>query len=303
MFDLEALSTFVEIAEAGSVSAAARRLGLPKSVVSRRLVRLEQDLGAQLIVRTTRGMALTEAGTSLRERALRIVAELEAAREEIAPEGDVRGSLRISAPLSFGATHLAPVFAELARRHAKLHIHAAYSDRFVDLVGEGFDVAVRLGYLPDSNLVVRRIAAVGGKCVASPEYLEAHGTPLTPEEVLGHECLLQPAEVWRFVSEGQTTTVRPQGRFKADNGTAIVAAAIAGLGIARLPDFLIDEHIASGALKTLLVDYPPPQAGLYLLRPRGDFSPRKVRVLADILVERFGADVTKTGAFHKVRHS
>jgi DNA-binding transcriptional LysR family regulator len=294
MFDLETLSTFVEIAEAGSVSAAARRLALPKSVVSRRLVRLEQDLSAQLIARTTRGMALTEAGASFREHAIRIVAEFEAAREAIHPEGEVRGSLRISAPLSFGATHLAPVFAELARRHEKLHILAAYSDRFVDLVGEGFDVAVRLGYLPESNLVVRRIAPVSGKCVASSEYLETHGTPRTPEEVLGHECLLQVNEVWRFVSEGKTITVRPQGRFKADNGTAVTAAAVAGLGIARLPDFLVDTHIASGTLKPLLVDYPPPEAGLYVLRARGEFASRKVRVLTDILLERFGGGLTQS---------
>jgi DNA-binding transcriptional LysR family regulator len=292
MFDLETLSAFLEIADAGSVSAAARRLSLPKSIVSRRLARLEEDLGAQLVVRTTRGLALTEAGTSFREHAMRVVAELEAARDAVDSKGDVRGGLRISAPLSFGATHLAPVIADLARRHEKLHILAAYSDRFVDLVGEGFDAAVRLGYLPESNLVVTRIAPVSGKCVASPEYLEAHGTPRVPEDVLEHQCLSQVNEVWRFVSHGETTTIRPRGRFKADNGTAIIAAAVAGLGIARLPDFLVDAHIDSGALEPLLVDYPPPDAGLYVVRPPGAPASRKVRVLTDILVERFGRGLT-----------
>jgi DNA-binding transcriptional LysR family regulator len=288
MFDLEDLSTFVEVADAGGVTAAARRLGLPKSIVSRRLVRLEQDLGAQLLARTTRGAALTEAGASFREHAARVVAEFEAAREAVSPEGDVCGRLRIAAPLSFGPTHLAPVLADLARRHPKLHVHAAYSDRFVDLVGEGFDAAVRVGYLTDSNLVARRIAPLRGKIVASPEYIKAHGTPRTPEELLKHECLMQGTESWRFVSNGKTITVRPQGRFKADNGVALTVAAIAGIGIAALPDFLIEAHIASGALQPVLVDYPPPEIGIYVVRPPGEFAPRKVRTLIDILVERFG---------------
>lgn len=287
MPDLEDLSTFVEVADAGGVTAAARRLGLPKSIVSRRLVRLEQGLGAQLLARTTRGAALTEAGASFREHAARVVAELQAAREAISPEGDVSGRLRVAAPLTFGPTHLAPVLAELARRHPKLHVHAAYSDRFVDLVSEGFDAAVRVGYLPDSNLVARRIAPLRGKCVASPEYVKAHGAPRTPEELLEHECLLQGTEAWRFMANGKTLSVRPRGRFKADNGVALTAAAVAGLGIAALPDFLIDAHIASGALVPVLVDYPPPEAGIYVVRPPGEFAPRKVRVLIDILLERF----------------
>lgn len=294
MFDLDDLSTFVEVADAGGVTAAARRLGLPKSIVSRRLVRLEQELGAQLLARTTRGAALTEAGATFREHAARVVAEAVAAREAISPEGEVCGRLRIAAPLSFGTTHLAPVFAELARRHPKLHVHAAYSDRYVDLVGEGFDVGVRLGFLPDSNLVARRIAPMRGKCVATPEYIKAHGAPRTPEELLNHECIMQGAEAWRFISNGKTITVRPQGRLKADSGTALAAAALAGLGIAALPDFLIDAHIASGALVPVLMDYPTPEGGLYVVRPPGEFAPRKVRALIDILVEYFGEGLTQT---------
>lgn len=288
MLDLEDLSTFVEVADAGGVTAAARRLGLPKSIVSRRLVRLEQDLGAQLLARTTRGAALTEAGASFREYAARVVAELLAARDAISPEGEVCGRLRIAAPLTFGPTHLAPVLAELARRHPQLHVHTSYSDRFVDLVNEGFDAAVRVGFLPDSNLVARRIAPLRGRCVASPEYLEAHGEPRTPEALLEHECLMQGTETWRFASNGKTISVRPQGRFKADNGVALAAAALAGLGIVALPSFVIEAHIASGALKPVLNEYPPPEAGMYVVRPPGEFAPRKVRALIDILVERFG---------------
>jgi DNA-binding transcriptional LysR family regulator len=288
MFDLELLCTFVEVADAGGVSAAARRLGLPKSIVSRRLQRLEQDLGAQLLARTTRGASLTEAGANLREHAVRAIAELEAAREAVSPEGDVPGRLRIAAPLSFGATHLAPALAELASRHPRLHIHTSYSDQYVDLVGEGFDVGIRVGFLADSNLIGRKIAPLCGMCVASPAYLSAHGTPSTPQDLVQHECLLQGNETWRFIVNGKAVSIRPQGRFKADNGSALLAAALANLGIAALPDFLADGSIAAGTLIPILTDFPSPEAGIYVVRPPGSAAPRKVRALIDILIEWFG---------------
>jgi len=289
MPDLADLETFVTVADAGGVSPAARRLGLPKSVVSRRLKRLEDELGAVLLTRTTRGAALTEAGATFREHAARVCAEMEAARDSIAPEGDVRGLLRVAAPLSFGPTHLAPVLAELARRYPKLQVHAAYGDRFVDLVNDGFDAAIRLGFMPDSNLVARRIASMCGKVVASPAYLAAHGAPRTPDELLQHPALMQGTESWRFLDDGKVVAVHPQGRFKADNGQALVAGALAGLGVAALPEFLIEEHIASGALVQVLVDYPIPEAGLYVVRPPGRHPPRKVCVLTEILLEKFGS--------------
>src|SRR5229473_4609157 len=178
--NLEDLQTFVEVADAGGVSPAARRLGVSKSIVSRRLFRLESELGIQLLARTTRGAALTEAGVTFREHAARVCSELDIARETIMPAGDLRGRLRIAAPLSFGTTHLAPVLAQLARRHPRLQVHANYSDRFVDIVGEGFDAAVRVGYLADSNLIARRIGPIHGKLVASPVYVREHGAPETP---------------------------------------------------------------------------------------------------------------------------
>jgi len=285
--DLDDLCTFVEVADAGGVSPGARRLGISKSIVSRRLARLEEALGVQLLSRTTRGAALTEAGKSFREHAARITSEIDTVQEAISPEGDVRGLLRVAAPLSFGPTHLAPVLAELARRHPLLHVHAAYSDRFVDLVGEGFDVAVRLGILPDSNLVARRICAIHGKFVVSPDYLAAHGAPQTPDDLLSHEALMQGTESWRLVDRGRPIVLRPCGRFKADNGAALLAAALAGLGVAALPDFLVDAHVDSGALIPVLSNYPLPEAGMFVVRPPGDFPTRKVKVLTDILVEYF----------------
>lgn len=286
--DIEDLQTFVEVAHAGGVSPAARRLGVSKSIVSRRLVRLEDELGIQLLARTTRGAALTEAGAAFREHAARVCAEMDLARETILPAGDLQGLLRIGAPLTFGPTHLAPVFAELARRHPRLQVHAYYSDRFVDIVGEGFDCAVRLGYLSDSNLIAHRVARMCGKLVASPDYIREHGVPETPDELLAHQALMQGTESWRFMDGDKMISVHPQGRFKADNGTALAAAAVAGLGIAALPDFLIANHVASGALVPVMTRYPPPEAGLYVVRPPGQHPARKIRALTELLIEHFG---------------
>ena len=286
--DLEDLRTFVEVADAAGVSPAARRLGVSKSIVSRRLLRLEAELGIQLLARTTRGAALTEAGVTFREHAARVCAEIDNARETILPAGDLRGRLRIAAPLSLGPTVLAPVFAEMARRHPLLHLHACYSDRFVDIVGEGFDCAIRVGYLSDSNLIARHVGPIYGKLVASPDYIREHGTPETPDELFTHEALMQGTETWQFIDGDKTISVHPQGRFKADNGAALAAAAVAGLGIAWLPDCLTEDHLTSGALVPVMTRYPVPTAGVFVVRPPGQHPARKVRVLIELLIEHFG---------------
>ncbi len=285
--DIEALRTFVEVADAGGVSPAARRLGVAKSVVSRHLARLEAELGVQLLARTTRGASLTEAGATFREHAARICNEVDTAMETLLPSGELRGRLRIAAPLSFGPTHLAPVLADMARRHPQLHVHTCYSDRFVDLVSEGFDCAIRIGYLQDSNLVARRVGPLYGKLVASPAYIEAHGAPQSPDELASHEALMQGTEAWMFLDGERTVTVHPRGRFKADNATALVAAAVAGLGVAWLPDGITDDHVASGALVPVMTRYPPPPAGIYVVRPPGPHPSRKVRALTELLIACF----------------
>src|SRR5579863_6352301 len=286
--DLEDVRTFVDVADAGGVSSAARRLGVSKSIVSRRLFRLEAELGVQLLARTTRGAALTEAGVTFREHAARVCAEIDIALETIMPAGELRGRLRIAAPLSLGPTHLAPVFAELARRHPLLHVHASYSDRFVDIIGEGFDCAIRVGYLNDSNLIARRVGPITGKLVASPDYVREHGAPKTPDELPTHQALMQGTETWQFIDGDKTISIHPQGRFKADNGTALAAAAVAGLGIAALPDFLTEKERASGALVALMNSYPLAEGGIFIVRPPGQHPARKVRVLAELLIEHFG---------------
>lgn len=285
--DIEDLRTFVEVADAGGVTSAALRLGISKSMVSRRLIRLEAELGTQLLARTTRGAALTEAGATFRDYAARVCAEIDVARETILPAGELCGRLRIAAPLSFGPTHFAPVLADMARRHPQLHIHTSYSDRFVDLVAEGFDCAIRVGTLQDSSLIARRIGPLHGKFVASPDYIRTHGSPETPEELVAHQALMQDMETWQLMDGDRVMTVNPRGRFKADSGVALAVAAAAGLGIAALPDYLIQDYMASGALVPVMTRHPPPPAGIFIVRPPGQHPARKVRVLTEMLIECF----------------
>lgn len=287
--DIEDLRTFVEVADAGGITSAALRLGVSKSMVSRRLSRLEAELGVQLLARSTRGASLTEAGATFRDYAARVSAEIEAARDTILPANELRGRLRIAAPLSFGPTHFASVLADMALRHPQLQIQTSYSDRFVDLIAEGFDCAIRIGTLQDSNLMAKRVGPLYGKFVASPAYIKAHGSPETPEELVTHQALMQGMETWQVMDGDKILTIRPQGRFKADNGAALVVAAAAGLGIASLPDGLTQDYLESGALVAVMKNHPPPPVGIYVVRPPGQHPSRKVRVLTEILIECFDA--------------
>jgi len=286
--DIEELRTFVEVADARGVTPAARRLGVSKTIVSRRLARLEQDLGVQLLARTTRGAALTEAGATFRDYAARVCSEIDIAKEAILPLGDLRGRLRIAAPLSFGPTHFAAVVSQMARRHPQLQIQTCYTDRFVDLIAEGYDCAIRVGHLQDSALIARRVGPLFGKLVASPAYIEAHGAPETPDELLNHEAVMQGTETWQFMDGDQIVTVHPHGRFKADNGISLVAAALEGIGVAYLPERLVADHISSGALVPIMTRHPIPPAGIFVVRPPGQHPARKVRILTEMLMECFG---------------
>jgi DNA-binding transcriptional LysR family regulator len=292
--DIDGLRTFVEVADAGGVSPAARRLGVSKSIVSRRLAQLEAEIGVQLLARTTRGAALTEAGITFRDYAARACAEIDVARETILPAGELRGRLRVAVPLTFGPTHFAHVLADMARCHPQIHIHTSYSDRFVDLIAEGFDCAIRVGHLQDSNLIARCVGPIYGKCVASPAYIKAHGAPETPQELLTHQALMQGTESWQLTDGDEIIAVHPQGRFKADNGTALLAAAVAGLGIAYLPDGLTREYVASGALVPVMTRHLPPPAGVYVVRPPSQHPSRKVRVLTELLIECFEGAVQQS---------
>jgi DNA-binding transcriptional LysR family regulator len=296
MSELDDLRSLVEVLECGSFSAAAHRLGLSKSIISRRIARMEAEFGTRLLSRTTRGVSPTEAGLDLKARAERILADYEEARDAVTHRGgDVTGRLRLSVPLSFGVQHVAPLLAELAARHPGLEMDVSYSDRLVDLIGERVDAAIRIGTLPDSSLVARRVAPVHSVVVASPEYLARHGTPQTPDDLASHECLLYSGSMtlgWQFQSGRRTVSVRPNGRLRSDNGSAIVEWAKAGLGITLLPTFVASDAIEAGAVTPILRDHPTPEYGIYVLRPPGHYLPAKVRVLIDLLADRFGGRPT-----------
>ena len=294
MIELDDMRCFVEVVESGGFNRAATRLRLSKSIVSRRIARMEADLGTRLLSRTTRGISPTEAGLEFKARSERILAEFDEAREAVAQHsGEVVGRLRLSAPLSFGVHHVAPILEDLAKRHPRLEMDVSFSDRIIDLIGERFDAAIRIGTLQDSSLVARRIGPVRSLLVASPDYLARNGRPATPADLTAHECLIYTGRTgadWKFRSGKRWTSVRPTGRLRSDSGEAIVAWAMAGLGIAEAPTFLLADAIESSALEPLLLDYPTPDYGIYVVRPPGTNVPGKVRVLIDTLVERFGGE-------------
>ena len=287
MISFEDMQTFVEVADGGGITVAAKRLGLPKSIVSRRLVRLESELGVQLLARTTRGASLTEAGASFREHAARMCLEMDVAREEMLPTGELRGRLRVAVPSSFGPGHFAPALAELARRHPLLQLHAHYSDRYVDLVAEGFDCGIRVGYLQDSSLTARKIGVFPVSLFANPEYLRVHGVPQKPSDLLEHQAILQGTESWKVSDGSRTVIVSGQGRFKADSAAGIAEGTAAGLGVAALPVVIAQSYLEAGTLTPIMEQYSLPEVGIYIVRPPGSHVSRKVRVLIDFFVERF----------------
>lgn len=292
MSDLSDMRLFVEVIESGGFNRAAARLGVSKSIVSRRVAALETDLGARLLSRTTRGISPTEAGLEFKRRCESILADVAEAREAVARHGgEMIGRLRVSVPLVFGTHYIAPILAELALRHPRLEIDVSFSDRPVDLIDDHFDAAIRIGPLGDSSLVSRRIAPVRTALVASPAYLDRRGRPRLPADLLQHDCLIYAsvnALDWQFRVGKRWVSVRPTGRVRADNGEATVRFAVAGLGIAYAQDFLVAQELRSGALELVLPQYSTPEYGVHVLRPPGLHVPAKVRALTDALVERFG---------------
>lgn len=289
MMDLADLEVFVKTASLGGLTRASERLGISKSIISRRLSRLEEEVGMRLLNRTTRGISLTEAGTELLIRAERILAEEAEARAVLAGrDGELAGRLRLAASVSFGIAHLAPALAEFALRHPRIELDVSYGDRLHDIVGEGFDAALRIGRLENSSLIARQLAPLHLIVAASPGYLERRGTPRVAQDLSRHELLIYTGTrdpgVWQL---GARSSVRVQGRIRSDSGEALRAAAIAGLGIGLFPRFMIHDQLVSGSLVPLLADYPIPVLGLYVVRPPGALSP-KLKALSDYLAEYFG---------------
>ncbi|MFL6844176.1 MAG: LysR family transcriptional regulator [Allosphingosinicella sp.] len=289
--DLLDVLAFVRVAETGAFSRAAERMGMSKSILSRRVARLEAQLGARLLTRTAQGAQPTDVGQAYYERAAKVLAELEAAEEVVAEAvTKVAGPIRLSAPLSFGVQHLAPALALFAAEHPGVELDISFDDRAVDLAAGGFDLAVRIGTLRDSALVARRIAPVRKVPAASPAYLDARGRPERPGDLAGHDILLYANEQWRFRVAGKWEYVRGTPRLRADNGEMLRSAAEAGLGICILPSFIAAPGFERGTLEPLLRDYPLEEGGLYALMPPGRSTTARVRALVDFLAERFGPE-------------
>jgi len=289
--DLLDVLAFVRVVETGSFARAAERLGLSKPVVSRRVARLEERLGARLLTRTARGAQPTGVGQAYYARAAAILADLEAAQEVVAEAvTQVAGPIRLSAPLSFGVAHLAPALAEFAKLHPAVELDIEFEDRNVDLAGGGYDLAVRIGRLADSALVARRIAPVRKHVLAAQAYLDAHGMPQRPADLAGHQMLVYGNEQWRFRVGERWENVRVQARMRTNNGEMLRAAAVAGLGICILPSFIAAPAIEDGSLEVILRDYPLEEGALHAVMPPGRAVTARVRALVDFLVARFGPE-------------
>ena len=286
------LSMFVAVVDSGGISAAAERLGVAKSAVSRRLADLEGRLGAQLLRRTTRRLTLTDSGRAFHERAKNILADLEEAEQSVSQaHGALRGRLKVALPLAYGIRHVGPLITEFMALHPAVEFDLDFNDRRIDLMQEGFDLAIRVARLPDSSLIARRLAPVPSALCASPDYLARRGTPARAADLAGHAALvysnLANPDTWNFVGpEGQPGSVKVPVRLRANNGEFLTRAAIAGQGIILHPTFYLDEAIRAGELVPLLTDHAWPQVNAYAVYPPTRHLSRRVRALVDFLAER-----------------
>ncbi|MDE2600108.1 MAG: LysR family transcriptional regulator [Rhodocyclaceae bacterium] len=294
MSQLEDMQIFVSAVDAQSFTAAADRLGLSKQFISRRIMALEERLGARLLVRTTRKLSVTDTGHLYYERALKIIEEVGETEQLIGSRNaSPRGTLRISAPVSFGTLHLGAAVARFMAQCPEIHIEMDLNDRLVDIVGEGYDMAIRIGQLADSSLIARQIAPVQMVACASPAYFKQRGKPQTPLDLKQHDCLLygHSANVeWTFSQPdgGKLLHVPVRGRLRANNGEVGCAAALAGLGIALLPTFIAGAALRSKSLVTILDRYAPPPLTIYAVYPQHRQASLAIKAFSDFLRTTFG---------------
>jgi DNA-binding transcriptional LysR family regulator len=289
--DFEAWAIFACVVEHRSFSGAATAIGVSKATVSKAIARLEAQLGTALFHRTSRRLTLTDSGTALAERAGRILAEAQAAEEAAIDSAKApSGMVRIAAPITFGIRFVADAIADLLVAYPGIQIDLRLSDARVDIVADGFDIALRIADLPDSSLRARRLAPIRARVVAAPAHLEQHGTPAHPADLAHHACFLYANAIgtWQFrKADGEEAAVRPAGPLITDNGDAMMPALLAGLGIARLPDFIIDRELADGRLVEILADWSPMNIALHLLTPPSTLRPARVELVIEFLSQRF----------------
>ena len=291
--DLEAWAIFAKVAETGSFAKAAAELAISQPTVSKALTRLESRLKTTLFHRTSRRMSLTASGQASLERAARILSEGEAVEAEVTEQSkNLRGPIRIAAPMSFGVSHLAPALPAFMALHPDVAPDLHFSDELIDMVADGFDVALRISTLPDSSLLARRLCTVRLLLVGAPSYFEKHGRPVHPRDLATHRALryvhARAGEAWRFrhPQHGDFAQVVP-GNLRANNAEALVPALRAGLGLALQPEFLAWQDLQSGVLQTVLDDWQVPSIALHIVTPPGRARPARVQALIEFLAHHF----------------
>jgi len=293
MLKLDGIASFVAIAESGSISEAARRLNLTKSVVSERLAEVERVLGASLLHRTTRKISLTEDGAAFLEKAIHIIHEVDDAVADMAVRrGTLSGPLRISAPVTFGRMHLGPALYPFLARHPLLQVTLDLDDRRVDAASEGYDAVIRHGALEDSRLVAWQLAASQRLLVASPDYLLQHGTPVTEKDLHSHRGIFytnRGVSDWRFEGPNGALVIRANVALRVNNGDMMLDATLAGLGIALLPSFIAGAAIKSGALQVIDVGVATAIESIYVAHPEGRRASAKLKALVECLRQAFGS--------------
>lgn len=291
MDHLSGLLVFTKVAERESFTAAARDLKLSKSAVSKQLARLEDRLGVQLIHRTTRRLHLTEVGRTFYERAKQVVEDAEAAEQAVSSlHSELRGTLRINSPLSYGIRKISPLLPEFMTRHPDLKVDISFSDRQMDLIEDGFDMGIRIAQLADSSLIARRLGQTKLVLAASPKYWQEHGKPKHPSELSSHKCLLYDYRAtpndWQFQGPQGAFSVHVDGTFRTNNGDALLSAAVNGTGVHYVPTFLAEECLANGELEPALEDFIGSGIPIHAVWPQNRHLSAKVRSFVDFLVER-----------------
>ncbi len=290
--NITGLAVFAKVVEFESFSKAADDLGLSKSAISKQISALEDRLGARLLNRTTRQLSVTNAGAKLYDRCRSIVAEIEAAELEAGQlHSRPTGLLKVTAGMSLGQLHLAPALSAFLETYPEMSLELALNDRIVDLIEEGYDVALRIANLEASSLIQRRLCDIRIVTVAAPSYLERHGEPRHPSELADHACVtysyVWAGSAWRFTTPDRSNRVRINPRAQVNNGDAMLPLVEAGIGITQLPTFLLHEGLRNGTLKTILDDFEPTPLGLYAVYPQSRSLSVKVRVFIDFVAKHF----------------
>lgn len=289
----EQLEAFVEVVDQKSFSVAGEKMGVAKSVLSRRVSELEKRLVVKLLNRTTRKLSLTGAGEQLYQQASLLISGLLEAEQKVSDEQfTLSGQLKIAAPLSFGYRHLSSAISSFVQQHPDIDISLDLNDHETDPVSEGYDMTIRIGELHDSTLIARKLGTIRFVTVASDAYLQSHGEPEHPSELVNHEGLLysnvSARQQWQFFDQQQPIVSIPHTRLSANNGDFLSKTAINGLGIVNSPTFLVDEYIRDGELRIILKDYQPKDMGLYALFAPGRLIPRRARLLVEFLQKQYG---------------